>query len=84
MLNKLYRGWKLMWDRRVPLSTKLVPLLALLYIISPIDLIPDALPLLGITDDLGLFLLSLEYLIRRADAADHHRQDDPPKIVYMD
>ena len=31
----------------VPLLTKAVPLLAAIYLVSPLDLVPDVLPLLG-------------------------------------
>lgn len=40
-------------DPRTPVMTKLViALLALIYIVSPIDIAPDILPLLGIADDI--------------------------------
>lgn len=38
----------------------LVALLAILYVISPIDLIPDVLPILGWLDDLGVIALALQ------------------------
>lgn len=40
------------WDARTPLSARLGALLALAYAVSPVDLIPDAVPLLGLGDDL--------------------------------
>ncbi|SMB96155.1 YkvA family protein [Deinococcus hopiensis] len=39
-------------DRRVPARARLMALLALAYAISPVDLLPDAIPLLGWCDDL--------------------------------
>ena len=39
-------------DRRTPALARLIALGALLYTVSPIDLIPDALPVVGVTDDL--------------------------------
>ena len=39
-------------DRRTPLSAKLFAILTLLYLLSPIDLIPDFIPVLGLLDDL--------------------------------
>jgi len=35
-----------------------------LYIISPIDLIPDMIPLFGITDDVALLVMGWNYLER--------------------
>ena len=56
--------WRLMLDRRVPLASKIIPILAAAYVISPIDLIPDFLPIRGQLDDifvsvilLGMFLM---------------------------
>ena len=45
-------------------SRTLVWLVALVYLVSPVDLIPEVLPLLGITDDLGVgaWLLSTLYV----------------------
>lgn len=43
-----------------------VIILALLYILSPIDLIPDFIPFLGWVDDLGVAGLALRRLIKFA------------------
>jgi uncharacterized membrane protein YkvA (DUF1232 family) len=48
--------WRLLTDNRIPLWHKLVPLGALLYILSPIDIIPDFLIGLGQLDDLGILI----------------------------
>ncbi len=63
LLNSFRVAWKLLWERQVPLSTKLIPLLVGLYIISPIDLIPDFIPVLGQMDDLALFLIGVQVFI---------------------
>lgn len=39
-------------DRRTPSLARLVALAALLYLVSPLDLLPDSLPLVGYGDDL--------------------------------
>lgn len=57
MFFRLYRA--LYKDKRVPALAKSLPFLALLYIIVPIDLIPDVLPPIGQLDD----LLSIPTLI---------------------
>ena len=45
-------------------ETKTVLIIALLYIVSPIDLIPDAIPLLGLVED----VLVAGYALRQASA----------------
>jgi len=48
--------------RQIPLGTLSGGFLGLLYILNPLDLIPDALPILGVIDDtmvLGVFLTLL-------------------------
>lgn len=46
----------------------ILPLLGLLYVISPIDLLPDfALPVLGVMDDLAILSLAIPKLIKEVD-----------------
>jgi uncharacterized membrane protein YkvA (DUF1232 family) len=56
--------WRLLCDPRVPGWTKLVPLFTLIYLISPIDLVPDVLVGPGQLDDLGILLLGLWLFLR--------------------
>ncbi len=56
IIDQFLLTWRLIRDPRVPLWSKGIPLLAVLYILSPIDLIPDVLIGLGQLDDLGLLL----------------------------
>jgi uncharacterized membrane protein YkvA (DUF1232 family) len=51
--------WRLIWDPRVPGWTKMVPFVALLYIISPVDFLPDWFLGLGQLDDLGVLLVGV-------------------------
>ena len=46
-------------DPRTHLSAKIVSALTALYALSPIDLIPDVIPILGIVDDLILLPLGV-------------------------
>jgi uncharacterized membrane protein YkvA (DUF1232 family) len=55
---------RLLREPRVPLLTKAVPLLAALYLVSPLDVVPDFLPLLGQIDDLTLILIALAAFLR--------------------
>lgn len=53
--------WRLLLDKRVSVFTKIIPLLALIYLISPYDFVGDRIPVLGQFDDLIVvgFLLFL-------------------------
>lgn len=57
---------RLLGDGRVPRALKAIPILALVYLISPIDLIPDAIPLLTQIDDLAIILIALKLFIDMA------------------
>lgn len=64
---------RLLWFAlRHPLAPRwLKPALALvgLYLLSPLDLLPDTLPLLGVVDDLVLVPLALSWIVQRLPAA---------------
>lgn len=69
---------QLMKDGRVPLYIKVFPVLVALYLLSPFDLIPGFLPIIGQLDDFGLLVISLSAFIRLAPAevvADYLPQD---------
>nr|WP_290670499.1 DUF1232 domain-containing protein [Ardenticatena sp.] len=59
-------AWRLFRDTRVSPMLKLIPIVSVLYIISPVDLLPDVMPGLGQVDDIGLFLLALQLFISLA------------------
>jgi uncharacterized membrane protein YkvA (DUF1232 family) len=53
--------------------------LMVLYVISPIDLIPDAIPFLGVVDDVVLVPLALRWVLSKLPA--HVRADiDEPAV----
>jgi uncharacterized membrane protein YkvA (DUF1232 family) len=55
----------LMWDSRVPLHAKAIPGLGTFYILTPFDLIPSWIPILGQIDDLAVMILAVQ-LFKRA------------------
>lgn len=63
LFNSFRIAWKLLWDSQVPGSAKLVPLLTVLYVLSPIDILPDVFVGLGQLDDLALLLLGTQLFI---------------------
>lgn len=61
--------WHAARDPRTPWPVRLLALLVAAYALSPIDLIPDAVPVLGYLDDLVLVPLGLLLVIRLLPAA---------------
>lgn len=51
-------------DGEAPLFPRLLALFAVLYVIMPIDLIPDTIPIVGWMDDVGIFSLVLAWTAR--------------------
>lgn len=58
---------RLLKDSRVSNAEKALFLGAIVYVISPIDLIPDMLPFIGQVDDIYMVALTLMRLINRTD-----------------
>lgn len=75
---------RLLREPSVPLILKAVPLVAALYIVWPIDALPDLLPVLGQVDDLGLTPIALQLFIRwcPADAVAFHRNAISARAPY--
>lgn len=60
---------RLLKDSRVPVAEKALFAAAIVYVISPLDFIPDVFPFIGQVDDLYVVALSLLRLINRTDAS---------------
>jgi uncharacterized membrane protein YkvA (DUF1232 family) len=64
LIKQARLAWRLLKDERVPGWVKLIPTAALIYFLSPIDLIPDlALPGLGEVDDIMMLLIALKMFL---------------------
>lgn len=75
-LFALFRG--LLRDPRVPRGAKLWLVMAVVWIASPIDPVPEFIPIAGPLDDAIVAALVLRYLLRRKDGSvlfDHWRGD---------
>ena len=86
---------RLMREPAVPLIPKAVPVLAVAYLIWPLDFLPDLLPVLGQLDDLGVMLAALELFLklcpdapqafhREAMAAGRPYSPMPPQSSFVD
>lgn len=71
------RLWRALRHPQAPLWLKLGVLGIVLYVVSPVDLIPDWLPLLGIADDLVLVPLAIRFLLNRLPPALRAALDSP-------
>ena len=64
--------WRLLKDNRIsPWLKAVIPIVALLYVLLPIDLLPDFVPVLGQLDDLAIIVLATRLFIELC----------PPSIV---
>jgi uncharacterized membrane protein YkvA (DUF1232 family) len=72
----LFRG--LLGDPRVPRNSKRWLWFAVAWFLSPLDLIPEFIPVVGPLDDAVVAALVLRHVLRRTDRtvlADHWRRD---------
>jgi uncharacterized membrane protein YkvA (DUF1232 family) len=59
-------------DPHVPKRAKVAVVIAGLWVLSPIDLIPERLPVIGPLDDAVVVALALRYAARRVPRNDEH------------
>ncbi|MDE2841910.1 MAG: DUF1232 domain-containing protein [Chloroflexota bacterium] len=85
--------WRLTFDRRVNIILRALVPLALVYVVFPIDLIRDTIPLIGRVDDIIILGLAVLFLIKlapphvvdehlgRAAPSDRPEDKDPSQVV---
>lgn len=61
-------------DRSAPLDVRLVLVGLLAWIVSPIDLIPEFIPVLGPLDDVVVAVVAMRYVRRRVGVHDLRRR----------
>ncbi len=70
-------AFRLFNDPRVPGWVKYgIPLLVVLYLIMPLDVLPDFIPILGQLDDFGVIVLGMSLMARLSPSyvVDEHRR----------
>ena len=85
--------WRLTFDKRVSIFLRALVPIALLYVISPYDILKDRIPIIGRFDDLIILGLALLFLTKLAppNVVDEHKDrvpesnrpedKDPEKVV---
>ena len=60
-----YESKELQKNSRFPIGCKIFYLVAIICILSPVDIVPDIIPFLVLADDVGLPLVALIDVCRR-------------------
>ncbi len=63
----LYMMIKILFDKEVPVKSKALIVVATTYLFSPIDVIPDFIPVVGFVDDLLVTIIILNRIINSDD-----------------
>ena len=82
--------WRLVLDPRVPFLPKLIVPLVAIYVLSPLDIVPDVLLVLGQLDDIALLFFGTKLFVQLCppDVVMEHRRalagGSAPKPEYVD
>ena len=71
LIQQVKLVWRLLKDRRIPLWTKAIPFLSLVYLFIPADFVPDIFAGLGQLDDIAIIALGMKLFLELT----------PPNIV---
>jgi uncharacterized membrane protein YkvA (DUF1232 family) len=62
--RKLALAAALTSDQRIPKRVRAIPPLLILYLASPLDLIPDFIPVIGLLDDVAVGIVGIGLLLK--------------------
>lgn len=75
--SKIVLFWQTLFAAKTPIGLKLLMIGAILYGVTPLDLMPDLIPILGLSDD-ALILTSAVYYIWQKIAPAAKQQAQKP------
>jgi uncharacterized membrane protein YkvA (DUF1232 family) len=75
----------LLFDARVATWDKVLVVAAIAFVLSPADIIPNMIPVLGELDDLFILTLALQHLVAHADeqVLRDHWPGDPEELTQL-
>tara|TARA_B100000470_G_scaffold119474_1_gene92158 strand:- start:1371 stop:1691 length:321 start_codon:yes stop_codon:yes gene_type:complete len=78
LISSIRLIWKLLTDSRVPFWIRIALPLALIYVISPIDILPDFIPVMGRVDDIIAVVAGIMILLKLAPkkVVNQHKKDN--------
>ncbi len=79
LIRQARLAWRLLQDPAVPRLPKLIPLAALVYLLSPVDLVADV-PIIGQVDDVLVLWLALRLFLGMARPASPTKPTEPEAL----
>ena len=78
LISSIRLVWKLLTDSRVPFWIRIALPLALIYVISPIDILPEFIPVMGRVDDIIAVVAGIMILLKLAPkkVVNQHKKDN--------
>ena len=78
LISSIRLIWKLLTDSRVPFWIRIALPLALIYVISPIDILPDFIPIMGRVDDIIAIVAGIMILLKLVPkkVVNQHKKDN--------
>jgi uncharacterized membrane protein YkvA (DUF1232 family) len=84
LLRHPIRTMRVFLDAETPLLSKLLPVVAAVYVLLPLDFLPDIFPILGLFDDASIMIIFLGYALSRIPDAVYTRAGLDPKRAKID
>lgn len=80
-VRTLGKLWRYIRDPGVATWKKLAGVAAVAYVIWPLDLIPDAIPVLGWLDDVGILAIAALFLVREVRRHERTLEGVPVEVA---